>query len=137
MNTARPVREVIDDHFTWFNELLEKMKGNAEVFEYLRVKASNLVSRLDKELQPLPYRSSSIYYDQVMNRNRLQRLSPRELEVACLTAKGFTNKEAAKFLGISIKTIEKHRANALKKLGMERTAQLVSIVTLAGLNNDE
>lgn len=135
MNTARPVREVIDDHFNWFNDLLEKMKGNSEVFEYLRVKTDNLISRLDRE-DPSRQQGRQEFHRH-LNRDRLQRLSPRELEVACLTANGLLNKEVSSKLGIAIKTVEKHRANAMRKLGIKRTAQLVTMVTLAGMNNEE
>ncbi len=43
-------------------------------------------------------------------------LSARELEVADLLARGAPNREIAKALGISIKTVDTHRAHVLKKL---------------------
>jgi DNA-binding NarL/FixJ family response regulator len=53
------------------------------------------------------------------------RLSPREREIVQLLAEGQSNKEAAATLGISIKTVETHRATVMKKLGLDSLAALV------------
>ena len=52
-------------------------------------------------------------------------LTPREHEVAKLLAYGHTNSEVAAALVISVRTAELHRANVMRKLGLERRAQLV------------
>jgi DNA-binding NarL/FixJ family response regulator len=51
-------------------------------------------------------------------------LTSRELEVLKLIANGFSNKEAASSLGISIKTIEKHRQQVMNKLNIHEIAGL-------------
>jgi DNA-binding NarL/FixJ family response regulator len=51
-------------------------------------------------------------------------LTPREIEVLQLVAEGYSNKEAAEHLGISIKTIEKHRQQVMNKLNIHETAGL-------------
>lgn len=51
-------------------------------------------------------------------------LSSRETETLQLIAEGNTNKEAAAKMGISIKTIEKHRNKVMKKLNIHNTAGL-------------
>lgn len=53
------------------------------------------------------------------------RLTGREREVCQLIADGNTNNEIARQLGISIKTVEKHRANLMEKLGVQDVASLV------------
>lgn len=53
------------------------------------------------------------------------RLTTREREVCQLIAEGNTNNEIARQLGISIKTVEKHRANLMEKLGVQDVAGLV------------
>lgn len=53
------------------------------------------------------------------------RLTSREREVCQLIAEGNTNSEVARKLGISVKTVEKHRANLMEKLGVEDVAGLV------------
>jgi DNA-binding NarL/FixJ family response regulator len=52
-------------------------------------------------------------------------LTPRERAVVQLIAEGSTNKEACTKLGVSLKTIETHRASAMRKLGIRTTADLV------------
>lgn len=52
-------------------------------------------------------------------------LSPREEEVLRLTAQGFSNKEIAARLGVSVKTAETHKARAAEKLGLRTRADIV------------
>lgn len=52
-------------------------------------------------------------------------LSPRELEVARLVASGLSSKEVASKLDLSTRTVEKHRANIMDKLGVREVASLV------------
>lgn len=49
---------------------------------------------------------------------RLESFSTRELEVAQLIAEGNSNKQIARLLGISVKTVESHRAAAMRKAGV-------------------
>jgi len=51
-------------------------------------------------------------------------LTSRETEVLQLVAEGFSNKEAAVKLGISIKTLEKHRQQVMNKLNIHEVAGL-------------
>jgi DNA-binding NarL/FixJ family response regulator len=53
------------------------------------------------------------------------RITPRERELACLLADGYSSKEAAAVLGISVKTAETHRASLLRKLGARNVADVV------------
>ena len=52
-------------------------------------------------------------------------LSQREREVLKLIAEGYKNKEIATDLCISLKTVEKHRANLMKKLDLHNAAALI------------
>ncbi len=52
-------------------------------------------------------------------------LSKREREVVCLLASGKVNKEAANALGISVRTVEAHRAKIMLKLGIHSITELV------------
>jgi DNA-binding NarL/FixJ family response regulator len=54
-----------------------------------------------------------------------QRLTPREREVLQLLAEAKTSKEAALTLGVSLKTVEAHRANIMRKLNVHSIAELV------------
>ncbi len=64
---------------------------------------------------------------------RYASLSPREREVALAVAHGRQNKIIAFDLGISQKTVEIHRANAMEKLLATTAADLARLLTLAGL----
>ena len=64
-------------------------------------------------------------------RQQMRRLSRREHQVVNLVANGLANKSIALELEISVKTIEKHRANAGRKLGVNSTAELVRLSVLA------
>ncbi len=52
-------------------------------------------------------------------------LTSRERETVQLLAEGRSNKEVAGFLGISVKTVETHRANIMRKLNLARLSDLV------------
>ncbi len=60
-------------------------------------------------------------------------LSSREVEVLQLIAEGKANKEAAAELGISIKTVEKHREHLMQKLNIHETAGLTRYAISAGI----
>jgi DNA-binding NarL/FixJ family response regulator len=52
-------------------------------------------------------------------------VTAREREIIQLLAEGKSNKEAASTLGISVKTIEAHRANIMRKLNLHSVSDLV------------
>ena len=60
-------------------------------------------------------------------------LTPRELEVLKLIAEAHTSKEIAGLLFISVKTVERHRANILEKLGMRDRVELTRYAIRRGL----
>ena len=60
-------------------------------------------------------------------------LTPREEEIVKLVAEANTTKEIAAMLHLSEKTVENHRANAMKKLGMRDRVELVRYAIRQGL----
>lgn len=60
-------------------------------------------------------------------------LSRREIEIVQLIKEGMSSKEIAIRLGISLKTVEVHRYNILKKLSLKNTAALVNFINAQGL----
>ena len=60
-------------------------------------------------------------------------LTTREQEVARLVAQGKTTKEAAVVLGVSAKTLDKHRTNMMRKLGVHDAVSVTRYVILSGL----
>lgn len=60
-------------------------------------------------------------------------LTPREEEIVKLVAEAHTSKEIAAILHLSEKTVENHRANAMRKLGMRDRVELVRYAIRRGL----
>jgi DNA-binding NarL/FixJ family response regulator len=61
-----------------------------------------------------------------------EELSPREVEVLRLVARGYANREVAAELDISVKTVDAHKANGMSKLGMSSRIELVRFAILQG-----
>lgn len=59
----------------------------------------------------------------------LDALTPREREVTDELSRGLTAAEVAEKLGISVKTVEAHRANVYRKLDVRNVAELTRLVT--------
>lgn len=62
----------------------------------------------------------------------LDRLTPREREVLQLIPEGHTNRSIAQVLKISVKTVEKHRASLMSKLGVHEVAGLIRVALKHG-----
>lgn len=60
-------------------------------------------------------------------------LTQREREILKMIAEGYKNKEIGNYLCISTKTVEKHRANLMKKLDLHSTSALTSFAMEKGL----
>ncbi len=68
--------------------------------------------------------------------SQLAVLSERETEVGRLTAAGYSNKEVAARLDLSVKTVETYRARAMEKLGLQSRADLVRYAVQQGWLQD-
>jgi DNA-binding NarL/FixJ family response regulator len=63
-------------------------------------------------------------------------ITEREAEVLRLIASGYSNKEIAQQLDLSVKTVEAHKANAMRKLDLNSRIDIVRYAILQGwLNN--
>jgi two-component system response regulator NreC len=63
--------------------------------------------------------------------------SERESEVLRLIAAGYSNKEIATRLTLSVKTVEAHKANAMRKLGLSGRIEIVKYAILQGWLKDD
>ncbi|WP_148572340.1 response regulator [Nocardioides caldifontis] len=133
--------------------LMLSMYDNEQYFfEALKAGASGYVlkSAADQDLvdachaavrgEPFLYAGvmSSLVRDMLLRIKRGERLpqavlTPREDEVVKLIAEGSSSKEIAAALHISLKTVERHRANVLAKLGMRDRTELTRYAIRAGL----
>jgi len=88
---------------------------------------STSISRRMKQIQPsTPQRAGTA-------KSSLARLTSREMEVLQLIAEGKANKESASELGISMKTVEKHRQHLMEKLDIHDTAGLTRYAIAHGI----
>jgi two-component system response regulator NreC len=101
------------------------------------IDAIHQVTRDEAFLAPIAVRH--LIADYVARRERgdvpmlVEELSPREEEVLRRLAAGYTNREIADDLVISVKTVETHRAHILGKLGLRKRAELVRYARTHGL----
>ncbi|OQX83881.1 MAG: hypothetical protein B6D63_05485 [Candidatus Latescibacteria bacterium 4484_7] len=65
--------------------------------------------------------------------DEFSRLTNREREILKLISEGYTSKQIAEMLFISVKTVDNHRANIMNKLGIHDTASLVRYAIRIGL----
>jgi len=84
-----------------------------------------------------PHFESSFFAQKVsscMEKNKLKEdpLTLRERQVLTLIAEGITNKEIAEALKISKRTVEHHRANMTKKLGINNFSELIKYAISKG-----
>ena len=86
----------------------------------------SITRRLARLRQQSPQRTSAL-------RKKASMLTSREVEVLQLIAEGKANKETASDLGISIKTVEKHRGSLMEKLDIHDTASLTRYAISAGI----
>jgi len=63
-------------------------------------------------------------------------VTPRESQVVRLGARGFSNKEIARQLDVSVKTVELHKTNAMHKLGLRGRIELVQYALHQGWLHD-
>ena len=62
----------------------------------------------------------------------LRKLTPAEIRVACLVQQQHTSKEIADALGLSIRTVEVHRANIRRKLDLKGKSENLSSCLMLG-----
>ena len=104
------------------------------------VRAVRAVAAGDNYLDPAM--TGKIFSNYVEKSSRLRGdthgagLTERERDVIRQIAWGYSNKEIAERLDISIKTVEAHKANALKKLGMHSRIDIVRYAVLQGWLQD-
>jgi DNA-binding NarL/FixJ family response regulator len=91
----------------------------------------HLIAAIEALLEHRPYFTSLVLEKllreyQLSNRDRPAiELSAREQNVVQLVAEGYTNRSIGAVLELSVKTVETHRASAMRKLGVSSTAELV------------
>src|SRR5262249_26176511 len=78
--------------------------------------------------------SADVPISKIERDNPMRKLTVREREVVELLIRGSSNKQIAHALSISEKTVEAHRARAIKRLGVKTSAQLIRMAGEYGLH---
>ena len=69
----------------------------------------------------------------IENFSSMPELSPRQIEILNLVAKGFSNKEIAEIIGISPDTVKEHVANIFQRIGASSRAEAATLAVNLGL----
>ncbi|MDQ2621711.1 MAG: response regulator transcription factor [Actinomycetota bacterium] len=118
--------------------LFEALKAGASGYVLKSQADSDLLDAIRSVERGEPFLSPGA--QQALIRDLLERgapsesdLTPREEEIVKLVAEANTTREIAELLHLSEKTVENHRANAMKKLGMRDRVELVRYAIRQGL----
>jgi len=111
--------------------ILFKHDPSSEILHAMRLASSQhpyLPQRLSEEV-----RQRLLHKLQNPRKDEAPLLTPRETEVLSLVANGYTNKEIAERLYISVKTVEAHRSHIVERIGAESRSDLIQYALTHGL----
>ncbi len=119
----------------------EALRAGALAYVLKNSDSQELVQSIRAVLAGQRYLSSSISEASVEAYRHVHRngvdlyltLSVRERQVLHLVVEGLTNQKIAEQLGIGVRTVETHRANLMRKLGVVNTAELVRYALKRGI----
>jgi len=125
--------------------ILATLRAGAEGYVLKEAHSAELLTAIRQVLDGCQYLSSSIpgtIIDRLLEGEKASTIRPawesltqREREILKLVAEGYRNKEIADLLCISLKTVEKHRANLMEKLDLHNVASLTALAAEKGLIN--
>lgn len=113
--------------------LREALRFGASGYILKKAAESELISAIQTVLRGDLYIDTSLLRQFVQDdaivyeeaKAQYEPLTPREMDVLNLIARGYTNRQAGEELSISVRTVEGHRANIYKKLGVNSRVELV------------
>lgn len=117
------------------------LSAGADGYALKNLSADDLVEAMDVVLAGHRYVSPAIPESLVENAEAnggasvIDNLSEREVQVLRLVVEGKGNKGTADELCISVKTVEKHKANLVRKLGLESATDILTFAHEYGLFN--
>jgi len=118
--------------------LFEALKAGASGYVLKTQADTDLLAAIRAVERGEPFltpRAQQVLIRDVLDRgpNGEEELTPREEEIVKLVAEAHTTREIAEILHLSEKTVENHRANAMRKLGMRDRVELVRYAIRRGL----
>jgi two-component system, NarL family, response regulator NreC len=114
--------------------LHEALRAGAAGYVVKRAEESEILQAIhvvcEGDIYVHPTMTRALLHQAVTSEKRrgapVEPLTPRELDVLRLLVKGNTNRQTAGLLGLSVRTVENHRANLMGKLGISSRVELVS-----------
>lgn len=146
MDAAREIKKSLQDtiriilltQHTEDQYVMEAMRAGVQGYVLKSQAAEDLVHAIEEVSQGSVYLSPSIsravveaYLSEM--RGSGDALSSREVQVVQLIGEGKSSKEIANQMGISVKTVESHKARLMRKLNIHGTASLVRYAIRRGL----
>ena len=113
------------------NGYVLKQSASADLIRAVRTVAAGN-SYLDAALTGKVFRRFGEKSSKLRGETRGDSITGRESETLRYIAFGYSHKEIAEKLGISVKTVEAHKANSMKKLNLESRKEIVQYAILQG-----
>ncbi|MCM8854616.1 MAG: response regulator transcription factor [Candidatus Thiodiazotropha sp.] len=153
MDAIREIKERMPDVktlvLTVHNEeeyVLASLKAGANGYVLKDATQNELMTAAERVLNGKTYLSAEItekVVNSYLNTNNVNQepvtrwdtVTQRERQILKLIAEGHTNKSMAEYLCISVKTVEKHRANLMKKLDLHSVSALTTYALEKGIIN--
>ena len=112
------------------------IKAGADDFLTKPVTSDDLLRAIEKALA---HQQASHVQQSALDsiRSRIAALTPREREVFLLVIRGNQNKQIARLLGCTERTIKAHRQRVMEKMQAENLAELVSLAERVGIVSDD
>lgn len=114
---------ISDDHRDRIDGLLRAIRDDPTTMplrEIAEVRAAGLQVEVDRRS------GTEVVVVSPQGDARLERLSPREREVAMLAAAGYSNQQIASALFVSLATVKDHMHSALRKTELSSRSQLIA-----------
>lgn len=127
--------------------IADAMRAGADGYIMKRTSRSEFLQAIETVMAGRPYFCSEVNAQRIqamlkskgqkgfedLDMQELEGLTYRERQILKLVAEGNKNKEMAKLLGISLKTIETHRLNMMRKLGLHSAAEITAFAYRTGV----
>jgi DNA-binding NarL/FixJ family response regulator len=117
----------------------EVLSAGARAFILKSDSGRTLIEAIERAIEHKPFFPAKVSgtllnsFVQSQDKADEPRLTDREIHIVQVLASGKSNKEVAHLLGISIKTVETHRAAVMRKLGFKSIVDLVRYAVREGL----
>ncbi len=119
--------------------IAESIRAGADGYSLKTINREQLIGAIRSVAEGKPYVCEGVSAELVERflhegySGSIDALTRRERQVLKMIAEGFKNREIASELSISIKTVENHRANLMRKLSLRSTAELTTYALEQGL----